>query len=406
MGGLLDTANATKIETVDEEVVAEKVTKVVDATPSQKGETFLGTANPIGLGLGGLGFILMWFLNNYFLEDLTGPIPFGLVVVGIMGASFYLVWDSIDRQKTVTLAVGYLMLTAVPYLAGLEYGSSPGVSEISVSEESNELSFVVRGTFTSATAEILLDEVSLWSETLDLSNDRVKFSVPLSTIFMGNSQDYLLNMENTYSIHVTSTSSGSSSVDIIPKLLNREVENSAAKIEMRTETETSGTETETTVTGVSVESLVGMFDSSVSAHDGGTHNMSDLSQQRLPISSDYTIQLKIIKDGSQTYQSELITVNGLDATWISSATGGASGSTNGWLAIPGTATDTLGNEYLARDDFFTGDDCYNFQIVVTNQFFSTMNDASPGTGVVISDNAWELNFDSEESNSEVNTCTP
>ncbi|MGY8727748.1 MAG: hypothetical protein ACKVKS_00805, partial [Candidatus Poseidoniales archaeon] len=70
------------------------------------------------------------------------------------------------------------------------------------------------------------------------------------------------------------------------------------------------------------------------------------------------------------------------------------------------ATDTLLNEYLARDDFFTGDDCYNFQIIVTNQYFSTMNDASPGLGLAISDNAWELNFDSEEDNSEMNTCTP
>ena len=411
MGGLLDKANATKTETVDAEVVAEvvteKVTKVVAESSAPKGETFLGTANPIGLGLAGLGFILMWFLDNYFLEDITGPIPFGLVVIGIMGGSFYLVWDSIDRQKTITLVVGYLMLTGVPYLAGLEFGGGPiGISEVSVSEESNELSFVVRGSFSSATGEILLGDESLWSETLDLSNDRAKFGVPLSTIFMGNSQDHLLNMENTYSIRVTSSSEDSSVLDITPAYLNREVENSAAKIEMRTETETTGTNTETTVTGVSVEALVGMFASSAAERDGGGHDMSDTSQQRLSLSSDYTIQLKVIKDGTETYKSSMISVDGKDATWTSSATGGASGSTDGWLAIPGTATDTLLNEYLARDDFFTGDDCYNFQIVVTNQYFSTMNDASPGTGVVISDNAWELNFDSEEDNSEMNTCTP
>ena len=57
MGGLLDKANATKTDTMDAEVVTEKetvkVTKVAEVLPTVKGETFLQTANPIGLGLAG-----------------------------------------------------------------------------------------------------------------------------------------------------------------------------------------------------------------------------------------------------------------------------------------------------------------------------------------------------------------
>ena len=411
MGGLLDKANATKTETMDAEVVTEKVTvnvtKIVDAPPSLKGETFLNTANPIGLGLGVFGFILMWFLDNYWFEDITGPIPFGIVVVGIMAGSFYLVWNSIDRQKTVALAVGYLLLTCVPYIAGLELGGGPiGISELSVSEESDELSFVVRGSFSSATGEILLDDEMIWSETLDLSNDRAKFSAPLSTIFLGNAQDHLLNDVNSYTITVTSNNDQSSSIDITPALLNREVQSSAAKIIMRTVTDTTANPAITTVSGVTVESLVGMFSSSASTVDGGGHSMTDTSQKRLPISSDYTIQLKILKDGSQTYESPVIEVHGLDATWVSPATGGSSGSTNGWLAIPGTAMDDNNlYEFIERDKFFSGDDCYNFQVVVSNDFYSTMNDASPGSAVVISDNAWQLDFESDEANSVMNTCT-
>tara|TARA_B110000444_G_scaffold126707_1_gene119192 strand:- start:3205 stop:4422 length:1218 start_codon:yes stop_codon:yes gene_type:complete len=404
MGGLLDKANATKTETVDAEEVTVKVAKVVDASPMPKGESFLSTANPIGLGLAGLGFILMWFLDNYWFEDITGPVPFGLVIIGIMAGSFYLVWNSIDRQKTITLAVGYLLLTSVPYLAGLELGSSPGVSEIAVNEDSDELSFVVRGSFSSASAEILFDGESVWSETKDMSNDRSKFTVPLATIFMGNSQNHLLSTVNSYSIRVASNSGDSTTVDISPTLLNREVENSAAKLIMRTDTTEDG---DTLVVGVTVEALVGMFSSTAAASDGGEHDMTSTSQKRLPISSDYTIQLKILQDGSQTYESAIIDVDGLSATWTPTSSNLADfGSTNGWLAMPGNTLDQNElYEFIERDEFFEDDGCYNFQIIVTNEFHSTMNDASPGNGVTISDNAWELNFDSEESSSEMKPCT-
>lgn len=408
MGGLLDKANATKTDTMDAEVVTEKetvkVTKVAEVLPIVKGETFLQTANPIGLGLAGLGFLLMWFLDNYWLEDITGPIPFGLVVVLIMAGSFYLVWDSIDRQKTIALAVGYLLLTGIPYIAGLELGSSPGVSEISVNEDTNDFSFVVRGSFSSATAEILFGEETVWSESKDMSNDRSKFTVPLDTLFMGNSQDHTLTTVNTYSIRVASNSGDTTTVDISPTLINREVENAAAKLIMRTETTEEGN---TLVTGVTVEALIGMFSSSAVASTGGEHDMTSTSEQRQPISSDYSIQLKILQDGTQTYESPVIQVDGVSATWNPVSNDLANfGSTNGWLAMPGNAMDENNlYEFIERDEFFEDDGCYNFQIIVTNEFYSTMNDASPGSAVVISDNAWQLDFESDEANSAMNTCT-
>jgi len=418
MGGLLDKANASKTETDDAkevkakvskaEEVTVKVTKVTDSVSMPKGESFFTTANPIGLGLAGLGFILMWFLDNYWFEDITGPIPFGLIVIAVMGVSFYLVWTSLDRQKTITLAVGYLLLTGVPYLAGLEFGSSPGVSEISVNEESNELSFVIRGSFSSATAEVLFGDESLWSQSKDMNNDRSKFTVSLDTIFNGNSQDHLSNTVNTYSIRATSNNGDTSAVDISPTLINREVQNAAAKLIMRTETTEDGDQL---VVGVTVEALIGMFSSSAGASDGGSHDMASTSEKRLPISSDYTIQMKILQDGSQTYESAIIAVDGLSATWTPESHPDYQlanfGSTNGWLAMPGNTMDENGlYEFIERDEFFEDDGCYNFQIIVTNQYYSTMNDASPGTGIVISDNAWELNFEAEEANSNMNPCNP
>ena len=94
MSGLLDKATAAKEAEVVEKVVEktpvpvkEKVT-VVTSEPS-----FMDRASKIGLVLGGLGFIGMWFLDNYFLEDITGPVPFGLVALALIGGSFYMVWD-------------------------------------------------------------------------------------------------------------------------------------------------------------------------------------------------------------------------------------------------------------------------------------------------------------------------
>ena len=238
-----------------------------------------------------------------------------------------------------------------------------------------------------------------------MNNDRSKFTVPLATIFMGNSQDHLSSTVDTYSIRVTSSSGDTSTVDISPTLINREVQNAAAKLIMRTETTEDGDQL---VIGVTVQALIGMFSSSAEASDGGSHDMVSTSEKRLPISSDYTIQMKILQDGTQTYESAIIDVDGLSATWTPESNDLANfGSTSGWLAMPGNTMDENGvYEFIERDEFFEDDGCYNFQIIVTNEFYSTMNDVSPGNGVTVSDNAWELNFDNDESSAAMETCTP
>ena len=126
MGGLLDKANAAKEPETDDKTVqsetvlaAEPATESVVATvstPSEGGSLFAQFSKP-GIALGGLAFVLTWFLGSYALEDLTGPVPFGLVVLLMFVGSFFLVWQSIDREKTVVLAVGYLLLAGVPYLS-------------------------------------------------------------------------------------------------------------------------------------------------------------------------------------------------------------------------------------------------------------------------------------------------
>jgi hypothetical protein len=241
MSGLLDKASAVKDAEIVDNVV-EKAPKPVEhkTTAVTSEQSFFDQASKIGLVLGGLGFIGMCFLDNYFLEDITGPVPFGLVALGLMGGSFYMVWDSIHREKTVVLVVAYLLMTSVPYLAGLELGQeSIGIAELNIDESTDEFTFVVRGSFSEATSSITVGGETVWSDTQALSADMVRFNAPLSDVFQGNSQNNSLVTVLSYTLSVESDTGTVETVEITPGLMNREVTHSGARITLITETSTA-----------------------------------------------------------------------------------------------------------------------------------------------------------------------
>ena len=109
-----------------------------------------------------------------------------------------------------------------------------------------------------------------------------------------------------------------------------------------------------------------------------------------------------IKKGSSTkYVMPTVTVSGLDAQWSSSLTGTQYGKANGWLGMPGTATNDQSTEYLQKDDFYDGSGCYTFEIEVTNQFYPGDTPTS-----YTSANSWELDWHPEDStqDGEMTTC--
>ena len=118
----------------------------------------------------------------------------------------------------------------------------------------------------------------------------------------------------------------------------------------------------------------------------------------LPVFSDYTIQLKIMKGGSQKWQSPLVTVDGTDATWVSSVSGSQSGSSDRWMGIAGTGydVDTKSIEILKKDDFYDDAGCYTFQVIVINDYYT--GDSSTHS----SSSAWDL--DLENTNDEMSAC--
>ena len=311
--------------------------------------------------------------------------------------------NTVKVSISVVLAV---LISLGPYaaLVLIPQDSSMALTQIEMDQESDEVTFYVRGSFSSSTASISSGGEELWTGSEDLSNDFAKFRVAVSSFFQGNAQDNTGATIKSYEITVESDDGQTETREIPPNFMNREVLNSGAKITMVTKTETSGSgttsdpyTTETSVDGLIIESIVGLFGPSEEAEDGGEHSMSTVSNY-LPVFSDYTIQLKVMEGGSQKWQSPLITANGADTTWVSAVSGSKSGSSDRWMGIAGTGydVDTGMIEILKKDDFYDGSGCYTFQVIVVNQYYA--GDSS----TQVSSSAWDLDLENE--NDEMSAC--
>ena len=418
MSGLLDKANAAKDDTVIEAEVIEATTiadevkadapKVSNSSAgtlnesSNDGNPFslanISTNGKIGYGLALVGFILMWFLGSYELQDYLGPIPFGVLPLAMFGASFYLIWDAIGREKTVVLVVAYLMMTTVPYIAGMSFqDSAVGISDLGINENNDELSFMVRGSFNSATASISADGVEMWSEESDLSNDMRRFTVSLSEVFTANSENYKNDVLTDYKLTVTSSTGDSTTISITPSLMNREMNDASVKFSTVTDT-TEGSENEPSrvvVEGIRVELALGLMNPSEVPLNGGESSLSTYKT----ITTDYSVDVRIKYGGSVVWSHSTIVVDGIDATWSSPVNGAVSGQTVYWLGLSGTVEDNAGAEYLERDQFYDDDGCYTFEVTITNDLYST----SPTT--VIDEYAWNLTWESDEADSVDEVCS-
>jgi hypothetical protein len=418
MSGLLDKANASKTESEPTQVtvVAEKVT-IVSHQPTANISSSVGSGGldtPLKLTIAGWITI---FIGGILALQGGGMGILVILAVVVVGAGLLVQSERMADREMNTIKLGISIFIAVLVAAGpyaafylVPADTSMALTEINVSEESNELTFYVRGSFDSAT--ITLDGESLWSDTLQLNNDRAKFKAPLDAFFAGNAQDYRLASMNEYMIEVSSGDGQSKTAEITPALLNRELLNSGARISEVLRTQTSGTgndrTTTTTVEGVIVESIMGLFGPDESTQDNGEHTMTNLALT--PVASDYTVQLRVKKGSSTEYSSPMIEVNGLDATWTSSVNGAKSGKMNGWLGLPGTAMDNWDGgsgqtEFLDKDSFYDDAGCYTFEIVITNEYYAGMNDVdSDATGITVSSNSWQLNFDADSDSRTMEVC--
>ena len=412
MAGLLDKAKATNDTEKKEDKTSKDKSggllskgspaKVVTTTTVTTTETLVDGSNDTAriIGMAGWAIILVGAILS-----LQGG-GFGLLVVlvvlaigiGSIVQSQRMTGNVSQSKMIISIAVAAIIAIG-PYAAVMIVPSnaSMAVTELTINEENNEISFLVRGSFSEASAEIYVDGESVWTGDKEMDNDVARFKVPISSIFDGNALDYRAQQVKEYTITVSSSDGQEKSIPIDNDMMTREVQDAGVRITEVLVTNAGGTQT--TTDGITVEAIVGLFSPNEEAQDGGEHSVTNLAL--IPVSSDYTFQLKVKKGSSVKYTMNTISVDGLDATWTSSMSGSQSGKTSGWLGMPGTAQNALNTEYLQKDDFYDGDGCYTFEITVTNTFVPT-----GGSTTVTSSDSWNLDWSETDSgdNGEMTTC--
>ena len=424
MSGLLNKANAAKDDTVIEAEVLEATTivdKVKADSPkvsnssagmldesSSDGNPFsfanISTNGKIGYALALVGFILMWPSSGFnlfglsVLQDMLGFIPLWIIPLSLFGGSFYLIWNAIDRQKTIVLSICALLLIATPVIAGMALGgSAAGISDLSIDEKNDKLTFLVRGSFfvSSVTASISADGAEVWTENGEMSNNLHRFEVSLSDIFVGNAQSYDSSTLTNYELTVTTGDGESSTIPITSDLMNREMNDASIRFSTVTDTDDNEAGSEVVVEGIRIDLALGLMNPSEGPLNGGESSLSTYKT----ITTDYSVDVKIKHGGNVVWSHSTIVVDGIDATWNSQVSGAVSGQTVYWLGLAGTTEDNAGAEYLERDQFYDDDGCYTFEVTITNELYST----SPTT--VIDEYAWNLSWESDEVDSENEVCS-
>ena len=416
MSGLLSKATAAEETTpskpAEEEAKAD-TSALAQAIEQSEGPDISTILTSVGWAVIVIGGLLSLQGGAWGLIVVLGVLVIG---IGALYAGQHMSESGVDPMRMGGAAVLAILLAAGPYGVSMfmpESGSF-GISDLELKEESDEISFRVIGSANSVDAVITADGVEKWSSSKELSQESARFTVPISEIFVGNAWQCNSGSCPTtpaieYMISVTSGET-TQTIDINPEFMTREVLDSGVKITPVTKTESSGSgqqgTTTTEIDGIVVEMMAGLLPTSHEHLDGGGHTDAN----GIWVEGDYTLEMVIMRGNTVVYgQSSsqgcpsategfpYIEVSGTTAT---SCRGDAGVSVNGWFAMPGPATDTVGTEYLDLESFYDEDDCYTFQVTITNTI-------SNGDELVVvqDDVAWELDFDSnKEGPWDMNAC--
>jgi hypothetical protein len=364
MGGLLDKANATKEAETEEAPAPVTVTKEAAKTPSDNpGLLASGAAsgspdNATKISLAGWVIILL----GAILSLQGGAWGFVVVtVVLILGIGAIVQGErmkgDINQIKLGASVVVALLIATTPYAAVMlvPTNASMAITDVELNEDTNEISFKVRGTMSSVDVSIEADGTEMWAESADVSNDVKKFKVPLSDIFVGNGEDYDGGELVEYIVKGEGSNGQTAEIKIPSRFTTREAQNAGMRID-----ELHDSNDADAYVGITMELLVGLIDPNEDALSGGEFSAVGLR----PMSADYQVQVTVT--GGQTWSESLISVDGDLATWSPKSGGSASGSTAGWFGLTGSGTDTSGVFYLDKDEFYEGEGEYTFRIDITN----------------------------------------
>jgi len=397
MGGLLDRMNATK---EPEPSAGDAEPEPVTASSSTNPPAHKSAGNPTPSGspdaatkvsLAGWVIILVGAILS-----LQGG-AWGFVVVAIvliLGIGAIVQGERmrgrINQVKLGASIVVALLIATTPYAAVMlvPTNASMAISEVELNEETNELSFKVRGTMASVDVSIEADGVEMWKSTGDVNNDMKKFKVPLSDIFAGNGENHAGTKLVEYVIKGEGSNGQSSEIEIPSRFTTRQAQNAGVRI-----AELHDSNDAEEYVGITMEILAGLLGPNEDAENGGGFSAVGLR----PMNADYQIQVTVTGEG-ESWSESLISVDGDMATWAPQSGGTGSGSTAGWFGLTGSGTDNSGVYYLDKSEFYAGQGCYTFTVDITN----ILGDQT----VFTSEYSWDIDLSSGERDSNNNPTTP
>ena len=297
---------------------------------------------------------------------------------------------SISTPKLAASVIVALLIATTPYAAVtfVPTNASMAIGDIELNEETDELSFKVRGTMSSVDVSIEADGVEVWTDSGDVSNDMKKFKVSLEDIFSGNGEDYAGNEAVEYVIKGESSNSKTSEINIPTRFTTREAQDAGVRI-----AELHDSNDADDYVGITIEVLVGLLGPSEDALDGGGFSAVGLR----PMNADYTVNVKVTGE-DDTWSESTIAVDGDLATWSPQSGGTGSASTDGWFGLTGSGTDNSGVFYLDKSEFYQDPGCYTFTVEIVN----TLGDQT----VFSSEYSWNIDLSSQERDSNNNPTSP
>ena len=391
MSGLLDKANK-EADKDNAEAKSPPKSAVIDRQPVIDGDVAVNedqssfqtsiedpAIGALLLQLAGIvGLLIVSFL--IFYTKYVDVILYGFLLIGTWGAFAFgeKMMGRLDTTKIAASITIWIVLAAAASGASFLIGSNKViVGSVSFDDANDELDIVLFGTSgTSFNLSILYDDVEIWGESGEINLDRTTISAPIADVFQGNTINHLKETISTYQVRVTSGES-IHYLTINPQLMNHEA--NAGIVEIY---ELTGDDNGNIVhQGMEVSLVVGIGDTT-EPYTMYAENGSFSGTPPVPITSDYSIAVKVIFDSSATvYTYTQMTVENGFASGIGEF--GAS-----WVLLPGS----VGNN-LKKDSFYDDDGCYTFEVTITNE----------ATGSIISDSRSKVDLSWNDNDSDDDT---
>jgi len=372
MSGLLDKANKS-VESTDNKLGED----VSDATLDMFGKTDrIDHKVKAGMQISGVVLLLisMFLLvqTGFLYAELTDYLL--AIFVMLLGWIIYNGSDylstGLSNMTMVITAIGFVGLFAATIVGTVFMNAGGGVTIASVELDGDDneidVSFFGPGGM-SYTVEVLVDGTVQYSYDGEINIDRDSHSIPIDEFWAGNAIDMNEISEVTYELKVTSE--GGEESFTFDSFMNREADTGFAKVTELYTYDSGGENRE--YTGIWVAMIIGMGEPSAS-FDFSDNYFTGTTP--MPIVSDWDATLTVKKGNNVVYQySTIYADEGLVTGMVHN---GASTPYAGefffdWVPMPGTDGDKL-----AKDDFYSGDGCYTFEVQIVNHLGDTYVDSS------------------------------